>query len=141
MGFFDLIPLVGATLGSIAVAFGTLTVGFPVATIVWVACIFLWQRFEDYVIQPLVYGKSLRVNPIVTIVSVLAGASLLGDPRRAARDPDGRRDPDRPARLVGDAKVRHAGERPTRRRAPARAPARLPDRGRLGTGTYVEDGG
>jgi predicted PurR-regulated permease PerM len=78
VGFFDLIPLVGATLGAIFVALATLTVSFPVATLVWVAFILVWQRFEDYVVQPLVYGKALRVNPIVTIVSVLAGASLLG---------------------------------------------------------------
>ena len=78
VGFFDLIPLVGATLGAIVVAFATLTVSFPTATIVWIAFIIVWQRFEDYVVQPLVYGKALRVNPIVTIVSVLAGASLLG---------------------------------------------------------------
>ena len=78
VGFFDLIPLVGATLGAIFVAVATVTVDFPTATIVWVAFIIVWQRFEDYVIQPLVYGKALRVNPIVTIVSVLAGASLLG---------------------------------------------------------------
>src|SRR5271165_2690561 len=78
MGFFDLIPLVGATLGSIAVALATVTVNFPIATIVWIVAIFLWQRFENYVIQPLIYGKMLRVNPIVTIVAVLAGASLLG---------------------------------------------------------------
>jgi predicted PurR-regulated permease PerM len=78
VGFFDLIPLVGATLGAIFVAVATVTVDFPTATIVWVAFIIVWQRFEDYVVQPLVYGKALRVNPIVTIVSVLAGASLLG---------------------------------------------------------------
>jgi predicted PurR-regulated permease PerM len=78
VGFFDLIPLVGATLGAIVVAFATLTVSFPTATLVWIAFIIVWQRFEDYVVQPLVYGKALRVNPIVTIVSVLAGASLLG---------------------------------------------------------------
>ena len=78
VGFFDLIPLVGATLGAIFVALATVTVDFPTATIVWVAFIIVWQRFEDYVVQPLVYGKALRVNPIVTIVSVLAGASLLG---------------------------------------------------------------
>jgi predicted PurR-regulated permease PerM len=54
------------------------TVTFPTATIIWIAFIIVWQRFEDYVVQPLVYGKALRVNPIVTIVSVLAGASLLG---------------------------------------------------------------
>jgi len=78
VGFFDLIPLVGATLGAIFVAIATLTVDFPTATIVWIAFIIVWQRFEDYVVQPLVYGKALRANPIVTIVSVLAGAALLG---------------------------------------------------------------
>ena len=78
VGFFDLIPLVGATLGAIVVGVATVTVDFPTATIVWVAFIIVWQRFEDYVVQPLVYGKALKVNPIVTILSVLVGASLLG---------------------------------------------------------------
>ena len=78
VGFFDLIPLVGATLGAIVVALATLTVDFPTATIVWIAFIIVWQRFEDYVVQPLVYRRALRVNPIVTIVSVLIGATLLG---------------------------------------------------------------
>jgi predicted PurR-regulated permease PerM len=78
VGFFDLIPLVGATLGAIVVALATLTVHFPVATIVWVAFILIWQRFEDYVVQPLVYRRALHVNPLVTILAVLAGAELLG---------------------------------------------------------------
>ena len=79
VGFFDLIPLVGATLGAIVVGFATLTVSFPVRrrSCGW-SFIIVWQRFEDYVVQPSVYGKALQVNPIVTIVSVLAGASLLG---------------------------------------------------------------
>jgi predicted PurR-regulated permease PerM len=78
VGFFDLIPLVGATIGAIVVAFASVTVSFPVATIIWVVFIILWQRFEDYVVQPFVYGRALHVNPIVTIVSVIAGAELLG---------------------------------------------------------------
>jgi len=78
VGFFDLIPLVGATIGAIVVAFATVTVSFPVATIVWIVFIIVWQRFEDYVVQPFVYGRALKVNPIVTIVSVIAGAELLG---------------------------------------------------------------
>jgi predicted PurR-regulated permease PerM len=78
VGFFDLIPLVGATLGAIVVALATLTASFPVATIVWIAFIIVWQRFEDYVVQPMVYGKALHINAIVTIVAVLVGASLLG---------------------------------------------------------------
>jgi predicted PurR-regulated permease PerM len=78
VGFFDLIPLVGATLGAIIVAVATVPVDFPTATIVWIAFIIVWQRFEDYVVQPLVYGRSTKVNPIVTIVSLLCGAALFG---------------------------------------------------------------
>jgi predicted PurR-regulated permease PerM len=78
VGFFDLIPLVGATLGAIFVAFATATVDFPTATIVWVAFIIVYQRVENSFIQPVVYGRALKVNPIVTILAVLVGASLLG---------------------------------------------------------------
>jgi predicted PurR-regulated permease PerM len=78
VGLFDLIPLVGATLGALVVALSTATVDFPVATIVWVVFVILYQRFENYILQPLVYGRALDVNPLVTILAVLAGSSLLG---------------------------------------------------------------
>lgn len=78
VGFFDFIPLIGATLGTIVVALATVPVSFPTATIVWIAFIIVWQQFEDYVGQPLVYGKAVHVNPLVTIISLLVGAELLG---------------------------------------------------------------
>jgi predicted PurR-regulated permease PerM len=78
VGFFDLIPMVGATIGAIIVGLATATVDFPTATIVWVVFVVVYQRFENYVVQPLVYGRALDINPLVTILSVLAGASLLG---------------------------------------------------------------
>lgn len=82
VGFFDLIPLIGATLGAtlgaIVVALATVPASFPTATIVWIVFIIVWQRFEDYVVQPLVYGHAVNVNPLVTIVSLLVGGALLG---------------------------------------------------------------
>src|SRR4051794_3566650 len=78
IGFFDLIPLVGATIGAIIVGLATATVDFPTATIVWVVFAIVYQGFENYVVQPLVYGRSLDVNPLITILAVLAGAALLG---------------------------------------------------------------
>jgi predicted PurR-regulated permease PerM len=78
VGFFDLIPLVGATIGAVIVALSTATVAFPVATIVWVVFVVLYQHLENYVLQPLVYGRALDIDPLVTIVAVLACASLLG---------------------------------------------------------------
>jgi predicted PurR-regulated permease PerM len=78
VGFFDLIPLIGATIGALIVALSTATVSFPTATIAWFVFVVLYQRFENYVLQPLVYGRALDIDPLVTIVAVLAGASLLG---------------------------------------------------------------
>jgi predicted PurR-regulated permease PerM len=78
VGFFDLIPLVGATLGAIIAGLATATVDFPTATIVWVVFAIVYQRFENYLVQPLVYGRALNVNPVVTILGVLIGAALLG---------------------------------------------------------------
>jgi predicted PurR-regulated permease PerM len=78
MGFFDLIPLVGATLGAIIIGVATATVDFPTATIVWVVFSIVYQRIENDLITPLVYGRALNVNPLVTILSVLVGSSLLG---------------------------------------------------------------
>jgi predicted PurR-regulated permease PerM len=78
VGFFDFVPLVGATLGAVVVSLATLPVSFPTATIVWIAFIIVWQRVEDYVVQPLVYRRAVNVNPLVTIISLLVGAELLG---------------------------------------------------------------
>ena len=78
VGFFHFIPLIGATIGAIIAAFATVTVDFPTATLVWIAFIIVWQRIEDYVIQPRVYRRAMNMNPLVTIVSLLVGAELLG---------------------------------------------------------------
>ena len=64
VGFFDFIPLIGATLGAIVVALATLPVNFPTTTIIWIAFIIVWQRIEDYIIQPQVYGRSLSTNGV-----------------------------------------------------------------------------
>ena len=72
------IPLVGTTIGAIVVALATVPVSFPTATIVCIAFIIVWQRPGGYVVQPLVYGRAVNVNPRVTIISLLVGAELLG---------------------------------------------------------------
>jgi hypothetical protein len=99
VGFFDLIPLVDATLGAIFVAIATATVDFPSATIVWVAFIIVYQGVENSFIQPVVYGHALKVNPIVTILAVREARRCSGS-SGAAGYPDRRGDPDPPARLV-----------------------------------------
>jgi predicted PurR-regulated permease PerM len=76
--FFDLIPLIGATLGGIIIAIITAFVDFPTALIVWVVVLIGYQQVENNLIQPIVYGRTVQIHPLVVIVAVLIGAALLG---------------------------------------------------------------
>jgi predicted PurR-regulated permease PerM len=78
MGFFDLIPLVGATIGAVIVGIVTLFNGFPTSTIVWTIVQIVYQQVESSVIVPIVYRRTVEVNGLVTIIAVLIGANLLG---------------------------------------------------------------
>jgi predicted PurR-regulated permease PerM len=77
-GLFSLIPLVGATIAAFVIGIVTLFENFPVATIIWVGWAILYQQFENHVIQPQVQKRTVHVQPFVTIVAVLFGATLLG---------------------------------------------------------------
>src|SRR4051812_26365748 len=77
VGFFDLIPMVGATLGAIVVALAALLVS-PLTALIWLVYVFAYQQAENYLIQPVVYRRAVKVAPLTTIVAVLVGATLLG---------------------------------------------------------------
>jgi predicted PurR-regulated permease PerM len=77
VAFLDLIPMVGATLGSIIVALAALVVS-PLAAVLWLAYSFLYQQVENYLIQPVDYRRSVQVSALATIVAVLLGGALLG---------------------------------------------------------------
>jgi len=76
--FLDLIPLVGATIGAVAVGVVTLFTTFPTATIVWVVWSIVYQQVENNVIQPQIQKRAVSINPFLVIVAVLFGSSLLG---------------------------------------------------------------
>jgi predicted PurR-regulated permease PerM len=67
--FFDLIPLIGATIAAVIVGVVTVFVHFPTATIVWV----IWA-----IVQPQIQRRALDIHPFVVLVSVLFGSALFG---------------------------------------------------------------
>jgi predicted PurR-regulated permease PerM len=77
VAFLDLIPMIGATLAAAGVALVALLVS-PIACLIWLAYAFVYQQAENYVIQPLVYRRAVEVNPLVTIIAVMVGGTLLG---------------------------------------------------------------
>jgi predicted PurR-regulated permease PerM len=77
-GLFSLIPLVGATIAAVLIGVVTLFENFPTATIVWAVWAIVYQQFENHVIQPQIQKRTVNVQPFITIVAVLFGATLLG---------------------------------------------------------------
>ena len=78
VGFFSLIPLIGATIAAVLVGIVTLFNDFPTATIVWTVWAIVYQQFENHVIQPQIQRRAVDVHPFVVLVAVLFGATLLG---------------------------------------------------------------
>ena len=77
VAILDLIPLAGATIAAIIVS----TVGFLhsiTAGIVLIVFFIIYQQFENQVLQPLVYGRTVQLSPLVVLVAVLMGAKLAG---------------------------------------------------------------
>jgi predicted PurR-regulated permease PerM len=77
VAILDLIPLAGATLAGILLA----VVGFltsVTAGIVVLAFFILYQQVENHVLQPLVYGRTVQLSPLVVLIAILIGSQLAG---------------------------------------------------------------
>ena len=74
---FDLLPLVGATIGTIIVGAVALTKGVPTTAIVVIAMV-VYQQIENNLLQPLVYHRTVQVSALAVTVSVAAGAEIGG---------------------------------------------------------------
>ncbi|MGY1836919.1 AI-2E family transporter [Blastococcus sp. SYSU DS0510] len=72
------IPLFGATVsGVVAVLVTLVTNGLTDAIIVLVAVLVV-QQVEGNILQPIIVGRTLRLHPVVILVSVTAGSLLWG---------------------------------------------------------------
>jgi len=78
VAFFDLIPLVGSTIAGVIIAIVAAIVGFPGKLIAWLIFLVVYQQVENNVIQPVVYRRTVAIHPLIVIVAILIGASLLG---------------------------------------------------------------
>jgi predicted PurR-regulated permease PerM len=73
----DLIPLVGATLGAVVAA----VAGFVhsvTAGIVVIVFFIVYQQVENHLLQPLILSRTVRLNPLTVLISILLGVELAG---------------------------------------------------------------
>ncbi|MGY1836986.1 AI-2E family transporter [Blastococcus sp. SYSU DS0510] len=77
VGLADLVPLVGATLGgAVAVLAGFLY--STTAGIVLLVFFVIYQQMENHLLQPLIYARTVKLNPLTVIIAILLGVELLG---------------------------------------------------------------
>jgi predicted PurR-regulated permease PerM len=75
---FDLIPLAGATIGTVIVG------AVVVIELDWIRCLVVvglliaYQQVENNFLQPLVYKRMVQLSPLAILCAVLVGAELAG---------------------------------------------------------------
>src|SRR6185369_9374887 len=74
----DLVPLAGATMAAVIVS----TVVFVelgwVRGVIIIVFFLLYQQLENHVLQPIIYGRTVQLSPLIVLISVLIGAELAG---------------------------------------------------------------
>lgn len=76
-GLTDLIPYIGPYIGGIA----AVCVGFTESKLVGILTIILCvvvQSIENYVLQPIVMSKSIKISPVLIIIGLLVFGNLFG---------------------------------------------------------------
>ncbi|MDQ6948459.1 MAG: AI-2E family transporter [Actinomycetota bacterium] len=77
VAFADLIPLVGATLGAIP-TIGVAFLHSTTAGIIMLVVYIVYQQFENHVLQVVIMSKTVQINQLFVLVSVLIGVELFG---------------------------------------------------------------
>ncbi len=77
VAFADLIPLVGATLGAIPTV-GVAFLASPGKGIAALIFYIVYQQFENHVLQTTIMSRTVSLNPLAVLVSVLVGVELFG---------------------------------------------------------------
>src|SRR3954454_387474 len=72
-----LMPLVGATIGGVVAVLAGFIHSVPAGIVVLVWFV-LYQQLENHLLQPLVFKRTVRLNPLTVIVAILIGVELLG---------------------------------------------------------------
>jgi predicted PurR-regulated permease PerM len=75
VAFVDLLPLVGGLLAGVPTVIVAL-LHSPVAGIVTLIVFLAYQQIENHVLNPVVMSRTVRMNPLWVLMSVLVGAKL-----------------------------------------------------------------
>lgn len=73
----DLIPLIGATLGAVVAGVAALIHSVPAAITVVIFFI-VYQQLENHLLQPVIFSRTVKLNPLTVLVALLLATELAG---------------------------------------------------------------
>jgi predicted PurR-regulated permease PerM len=71
----DFLPMIGGALAGIPVVLLAVTQGWPAAVITLVVFL-VYTQVENHVLNPVIMSRTVRINPLLVLVSILFGASI-----------------------------------------------------------------
>jgi predicted PurR-regulated permease PerM len=77
-GLGSLIPLLGATLAGLVLSLVALAAGGWVDGLVVLAYVCIYQQFENHVLAPVIYKRTVELNPLVTLLGIILFTDLAG---------------------------------------------------------------
>jgi putative heme transporter len=76
--FAAFLPFAGAVIaGAVAVGVTLVTAGFSAAIIVLIVAVVV-QQFDNDLLAPVVFGRSLQLHPLIVLGAIVAGSTLFG---------------------------------------------------------------
>jgi predicted PurR-regulated permease PerM len=73
----DLIPMIGATIGAIVAIAAAFVHSVPAGIALVVFCI-IYQQVENHLLQPVIYARTVKLNPLTVVVAILVAAEIAG---------------------------------------------------------------
>ena len=75
MAIVDFLPMIGGALAGIPVVLFAFTHSLS-AGIVTLVVFLIYTQVENHVLNPVIMSRTVRINPLLVLVSILVGASL-----------------------------------------------------------------
>jgi predicted PurR-regulated permease PerM len=77
VGIVDLIPLIGATLGAVVAVLAGFTHSVTAGIIVVIFFV-VYQQLENHLLQPLIFARTVQLNPLAVLLAILIAVELAG---------------------------------------------------------------
>ena len=72
------IPVLGVFLSTIPIVLVALNTGGPMLSLAAIAMVIVIHMFEAYLLNPMIYGRHLRLNPVLTLIILYVGYHIFG---------------------------------------------------------------